>query len=278
MQQRQEGGSDQRAVESGQVAVVSQLALAEVDAEDGAGVDGLGYDPFAGKQLVESVGKTISQPVQVIAGFGRQFLEHRQAGRHGQGMGAESTALGKTAPRLAAVQEVHQVGPSPEGPDGETASHDLPEAGQVGIDSEYGLEPPRSRAEGDDLVEDEQDAVFPRDPPYCLRELGPDAQDPALGIENDAGQFVPVLHDEPLHRLFVVVGQDQDLIGHAGGTPPRPRNRVGRMGRTRLGQRRRDADFHRIMTAVIAPFELGDLRLPGEPAGQPNRVQGGFGS
>ena len=127
--------------------------------------------------------------------------------------------------------------------------------------------PPGRRAEGDDLVEDEQDAVFPRDPSNRLGELGPDGQDSALGIEDDAGQIFPVLHDEPFHRLFVVVGQDQDLIGHAGGTSSRPRDGIGCVGRARLGQGRRDTDLHRIMTAVIAPFEFGDLRLSGRTRG-----------
>ena len=102
-------------------------------------------------------------------------------------------------------------------------------------------------------------------------------QDPRLGIQQNAGQLVGVGFYQPGDCIDIVVGQNQHLAGRSRSDAPNPGHRSRSRRIPRVFQRGRHADLNRVVAAVISPLELGDPRPPGDPAGQPDRVQGGFG-
>ena len=112
---------------------------------------------------------------------------------------------------------------------------------------------------------------------HAADEVRRQIQDPGLGVQQDARQLGGVLADQPLGRLQVAERQHH-RVGHRPGRHA-DRLRVGQRSLGRAGrlQRRRDADLHRVVAAVIAALELGDPVPAGEGARQADRVQARLG-
>ena len=265
-------------VGAGQVAVGLQLALDEVDAEDRARVDGLSLDAPAGEEVVQPGDQPVRQAVEVVEGRGRQFSQCCQAGSHGHGVGAEASALGKAGRPPAGIQQVHEVGPAAESPHRKPSPHDLSKAGQIRIDTELGLQAASAGAKADNFVENQQQPVSSGDLSHGAGEFRPNREHPRLGVEHDTGQVPGVFFDEPGDGGLVVVGKHQHLAGRVGRHPSGAGYGMGSLDRSGPVQGRKHADFHRVVAAVVAAFELGDPGLSAESSGQPNRVQGGFGA
>ena len=130
---------------------------------------------------------------------------------------------------LSAAAEVPLAGlHDPGRPDdrghGVSAADDLAERRQVGPDPVERLEPGRAEAEsGDDLVEDEQDAVPRRQLPG-QREIFPGGReepaDPEERLDDEAGDPVAACGDDPAEVVAVVEAGDEgppdDVVEQAG--------------------------------------------------------------
>ena len=232
----------------------------------------------AGEEAVQPGGQPVRQAVEAVEGRRRQFPQGGQAGGHGHGVGAEASALGKTGRSPAGIQQVHEVGPAAESPHRKSSPYDLPEAGQVRIDSELFLQAASAGPKADNFIENQQEPVPAGDLSDGAGEFRPNREHPRLGVEHDTGQLPGVFFDQTGDSALVVVGKHQHLAGRVGRHPSGAGHRMGSLDRSGPVQRRKHADLHRVVAAVVAAFELGDPGLSAESPGQPNRVQGGFGA
>ena len=132
----------------------------------------------------------------------------------------------------------------------------------------------RSAEAGDDLVEDQQRAV----PPRQVAQSGQvavagrhAAHVPRHRLHDHRGQVAAVRGDGPLGRGRVVIGRHHGVghrpLRHAG----RPRDAEGGHARSRRHQQR-------VRVPVIAALELQDLAPAREAAGQAQRAHGGLGA
>src|SRR5205085_6539130 len=120
------------------------------------GADGGDLDVEAGVgDHGREVGRQLGRPSrQLDVGGVVEEVEDGQAGGGGEGVPRQGARLVDGA---AGGEDVHHVGPAPEGGKRQSAADDLAEGGEVGGDAEVCLGPPGTEAEaGDDLVEDEE--------------------------------------------------------------------------------------------------------------------------
>ena len=90
------------------------------------------------------------------------------------------------------VDEIHHVRSSPVGTNGKAPADDLPEAGQIGLDSDEILQTPLGTAESHDFVEDQQDTKLLGDLPHPTHEFRSDRYDSGLRVEHDTRQLIAV--------------------------------------------------------------------------------------
>ena len=166
---------------------------------------------------------------------------------------------------------LHQVGGGADRGEREAAAHDLAHAGDVRHHAVVLLGAAVGQPEaGDDLVEDQQDAVAPRDLAETLEESGLGRDQPLEGLDDHRGQLVGMGGHDAFDRREVIVGRDQHLgfqrVRDAGGV---------RDGRGEgLGRARGRAHHRVIVGAVVAALELEDLVALPRGAGDAQREEG----
>lgn len=134
------------------------------------------------------------------------------------GIGVEGPGVGDHGPACRVVQR-HQVFAASPRPNRHAASYDLAEGGDVGCHAETLLGSPGGQPEALHLVEDEDDTKLRRQVPDALQELrrcGHVAKIGADRLHDDAGQAVPVLADDVLRRLQVVVWEHYHVVQDTG--------------------------------------------------------------
>ena len=172
-------------------------------------------------------------------------------------------------------------GQPPKAPTGSPPADDLAQRGEVGTHAETLLSASPGDAEGDDLVEDEHDAVALGDGAQPLEEAlrgRNDAADAQQRIDQDGGELARFLLDDLLAGLGIVPGQHDHVLEHGRRNPGRRRHRLGpaaASGRLHVGS---DAHQHPVVGAVIRALELGDLGPSREGSGRADRIHGGLGA
>ena len=96
-------------------------------------------------------------------------------------------------------------------------------------------------------------------------------------LDDDAGQLVRVLAQNPLRRLDVIVMQVDNVLDHAGRLA-RPLGDTRRLYRVERVERRINAHRDVLMVPVVSTLDLGDLVLACECAGGADRVQRSLGA
>ncbi len=211
----------------------------EVDHEQGAARNDVvpvaraaGLDAGLGEDAFDAAAEPLPRPSQPgidrrrVAG---QIPEHDEAGLHVFRMGRERAAfeIDALAAARAALARLHDLARPDDGRDGVPAADDLAERRQVGPDAVECLDPARPEAEArDDLVEDEEDAALGRQAAGQLEVLlrGRDeAADAEEGLDDEAGDAVAVLADDPFEVRAVVEpgdkGPPDDIVEEPGRLP-----------------------------------------------------------
>ena len=127
---------------------------------------------------------------------------------------------------------------------------------------------------GEDLVEDQQGAVFAGDPGQAGVEAlarGDDAHVGGGRLGDDGGDVGAVLGEGGLDGGEVVVGQHEGLGGGGGGD-------AGGAGQRQGGQAGAGRGEEPVEVAVVAAGELDDEVPAGEAAGQPDGGHGRLGA
>ncbi len=174
----------------------------------------MGRDVVRGDGLRAPVGQATPQLLEVLVGVGGEDLGERgQPGRRHQGVAVEGPLLGDAVADL-----VHEVGPTAEGAGRYPAGDRLGEAGQVGLDPEA-LDGPAGRDGGPalHLVEDEDDAVAGAQLAQPLEVARPGQDDADVHhhrLDDEAGDLVAPLGEQPLQGAEVVVGDGQGPLAH----------------------------------------------------------------
>ncbi len=126
----------------------------------------------------------------------------------------------------------------------------------------------------EDLVDDQQRAVFAGDPGKAGVEALAGRDDTHVGrsrLGDDGGDVAAVLGEGCLDGGEIVVGQHQGLGGGGGGD-------AGRTGQRQGGDAGPGRGEESVEVAVVAAGELDDQVASGEAAGQPDGGHGGFGA
>ena len=128
----------------------------------------------------------------------------------------------------------------------------------------------RNAKAGDDLVEDQHDAVLPGQFTQRDEELRVDRQPCAMGAGrlDDRCRDIFILVEQPGEPLGVVLFRQQQTAGNT-------RQDAGCRAAVEMARITRG---HMIVPAVEVMLEADQLRLAGEGAGEPHRHQGRLGA
>ena len=205
-----------------------------------------------------------------------QHLQRGEPGDRGDRIARERPHLHQEAVVAddPAVEMRHDVGPPGDRRQREAAADDLAERAEVGRHAVVGLRAAIGEAEaGDDLVEDQRDAVLRGDVADALQEAGRRRDQPLEGLEDHPAELVVVRGDQRLSRLEVVEGGDQHLLPRAFRDAGGIRHGDGEI-RQALG---RQAHQPPVGHAVVAALEFQDAVAAAEGAGDAHRVHVGLG-
>ena len=188
------------------------------------------------------------------------LAEGRQAGSHPHRVGAERAGLVDRSDRS---DQVEQLPPSPITPHRKTAPNDLAVGDEVRDQPQHLGHPAHGHPKpGDDLVEDHQTPVRPRQPDDRFEELPPLNEQPVIGrqrFEDHRGDpllpCLAILGKDLLDERFVIERRDDRLRRHLGRDPRARGGGHSSQATPRLDQQRIDV-------AMIAPFELEDAPPP----------------
>ena len=209
---------------------------------------------------------------QRVAVFLLQLTQLGQTGGKGHGIAAERAGLIHGAERR---EVIHDVCTSTKGSDGQSATDDLAEAGEVRRDLLQLLHAALGEAEtGHDFVENEQCTVFRRDIAKFLQEAGfwqYEARIGWIGLDDDAGDFVAFFVEKLFEGRFVVewqhAGEFGESFGHASAVGIAVSERSAACG-----------DEETVAMAVIAAVEFHQAITARESACEPDGRHGGFGA
>ena len=147
---------------------------------------------------------------------------------------------------------------------------------------ELGRAAAREAEAGLDLVEDQQDAELLGQGAHRLVEagLGQDGLGVAEdGLDDDRGDLLATLLEQPAQPLDVVVARRDDRVGDRVRDAPAPGQADRRVGVAELGHVvRRDADQGVVVDAVVLALELHDLVATGVGPGDAHRVHRRLGA
>ena len=160
---------------------------------------------------VQTIDEALAERPDVV-GDAALFDDAQRGERGGHGRGV--AVVGRR--EMHAGGAAHDVAPSDDGRDGPAVAQSLADGGEVGLQSEAGLDGPRRRAErGLDLVEDEDRAVAMRDVLNGLEDLARRRQH-HLGRQDDGRDLAGVGVEEGLERARGVAVELEDLRVEAG--------------------------------------------------------------
>src|SRR5215469_7801144 len=181
-------------------AMIAQLLLRPVDPEERAEPCHLRLLPLLVQHVAHPAAKLVAKRIEPRVALRHQFLHRRHPACHGDGVCIEGAAVADLALAPARIVGVHYLLAAAEGAHGEAAADDLAEGGQVGTDAEALLGAAFGDAEGDDLVEDEHDAVAVGDLAQSLEEAQLRHEQAGVGHEriHDEGGDVPRVPIEDL--------------------------------------------------------------------------------
>ena len=212
--------------------------------------------------------------------LGRCVGERRYAGRHRYRVPGEGAGLVDRAHRR---EVVHDLGAAAEGRRRHAAAYHLaegqqvrgPRLGRVGRPAGEAPVAGIAGAEaGEDLIEDQQGAVFAGDPGQPGVEAlarGHHAHVGRRGLRDDSGDAVSVLGEGGLDGVEVVVGQHEGFGGGRGGD-------AGGAGQRERSQARPGGGEQAVKVAVVAAGELDHQVATGVAAGKPDGGHGRLGA
>ncbi len=169
----------------------------------------------------------------------------------------------------------------PNAPPGVPPATILPNADRSGVIPKRFLGAAWGGAEGNDLIEDQDNAKIAGDLPDASQKAIFRHDDAGVSherIEDDCRELVRMLFDQGLARRRIIEGEDDDLV-RSPGKPEGRRDRPRPFGGSRFGaDGRRETDERMIRDTVVRTLELGDLPLPSERDGGTNGVHDRLGA
>jgi hypothetical protein len=216
-----------------------------------------------------AVGKALETLVGALLA---QDLQRRDPSGHGQRVAGERARL---VGRSERCHRLHDLAPTAESADGQTAADDFAQTRQIGKDAVplLGAAPGDPEA-SDDLVEDEDRAVVAAEPAQTFEEAGArwyDAHVASHRLDDHTGDFLAALGKQRLERGDIVVlgqnGVSRGPGGHAWAVGQREREySAARSGQEGVG------------VTVVAADELDHLVTASEPPGHAHRAHRRLGA
>src|SRR6266545_5022928 len=262
-------------------AIVAEPCLRPVQAEERPHAGHLAGPLELAQEPGHPAANALTESVEPCIGLGGELLHGGHTARHRQRVGIEGAAVTDSTLAAARVIVVHHLGAPAESAHGEAPADDLAERGEVGTNAEALLRSPRPHAEGDHLVEDQQNTQAGRHLAQPLEEALARRQDPADaqgGIDEERGDVRAVPFENLGAGLGVVPRQDHDVLEHCRRYPRRRGHGFRPLARAGLFEIGRDADQDPVVGAVIGALELGDLAPPREGPRHPHRVHRRLGA
>ena len=251
------------------LAVVVGRIRFEVDAEHGAAAGDACLDARLGDHSLDARhrpgGKCIdpSDRSLVKQAHGRQSRDHRDRVRR------ESSRVREEHLISQRVHDVHHLCATGDGPHREAAADGLAKGGQVRGHIEPLLSSTELRAEGHNLVEDEQRTVSLGPLTKGSHESRVGGSQPNAvrhGVDQHAGDLVPVFVEQSL-RTHWIVKWDHDHIGQSIGGGAIGHGQADRMIRVAPSVGLRSlADLGVVVLAMVGTLHLGNLRAAGKCA------------
>jgi len=251
---------------------IGHLAVGEEDGEHGAAAADGGGNALPVEKSLHPVAETARSPLEpAVVRVVLEHAERRQSRGHGQRVSGQGSRLIHGTRRR---EQRHDVRPAAEGPHGHPPADDFPETGQVRPDSREVLEASEAQPEPrDHFVENQDDSPGLGDLPQTLEKTGRGGDEPHVaraGLDNDAGQILPVLSHGGLCRGEIVEGnrdgQFCQSFRDAGASGDAERRDAG----ARLDQQG-------VRMAVVAALELEDFLAAGVSPGEPDCAHGRLG-
>src|SRR5947209_2592316 len=209
-------------------AVVDDGLVGEVQREHRAGPVHLHRDAVRGKHLGQLLAYARALAVQLFVHVGRELPHSREPSGHAERVAVVGPTLGEAA-LMARVEHVHHIRAAAKSSDRQAATDDLAQRGHVRLNAVELLGAAGRDPEGDDLVEDQQDAEFPGHVAEAAEKLGRRGDHAAGaddGLEDHGGETRGLAADDPLGGVRVVEREHDNLLER----PARRADRVGRGG------------------------------------------------
>ena len=170
----------------------------------------------------------------------------------------------------------------PNAPIGRPPPIDFARHNEVGLHAELARRSPVAGGDaGLDLVEDEHRAVALGDLAHCFEVAGLGKADADVlhhRLEDERGDLTPIGLEHTLERGEVVERDDESVVQHRGCEAARRRHADRCVRGTGEVERRLHRDHHLVVMAVIAAFDLDDLRATRVAARGADRVHRRLGA
>src|SRR5438445_418685 len=254
-------------VRTQRVPEVSDLVFRrEVDVPDGPDVLDPGRDAAVVREILKPTVELPTEAVDVIVVFRMlsEDLEPLEARGDADRMAVVRPRVERgVLPAAARFEDVHDLGLAPEACELEPAAGDLAERRHVRADVVVLLCASVGEAEaGKDLVEDQDDALLPRELSQALEVIGLGRNDPGAaehGLDDQGADLVLVLFEDRRGGLDVVVREDHDQVGDGLRDPTAVRDSAVAVHATRGAAVHVEALQHVVVGSVVRPFGFRDL-------------------